>query len=54
MFAKKNHPTPMKIKHVTLSLALVATSIASATVTTPRRTLLMLDDRIGIFLAQIE
>src|SRR6267154_5262138 len=32
MFAleNKNHPTPMKIKHVTLSLALVATSIASA------------------------
>jgi phosphate transport system substrate-binding protein len=32
MFAleNKNHPTPMKIKHVALSLALVATGIASA------------------------
>jgi phosphate transport system substrate-binding protein len=29
MFAKKNHPTPMKIKHVALSLALVATGIAT-------------------------
>jgi hypothetical protein len=26
----KNHPTPMKIKHVALSLALMATGIASA------------------------
>jgi len=32
MFAleNKNHPTPMKIKHSALSLALVATGIASA------------------------
>src|SRR6476619_6723467 len=32
MFApeNKNHPTPMKIKHLALSLALVATGIASA------------------------
>src|SRR6478609_9194323 len=32
MFAleNKNHPTPMKIKHIALSLALMATDIASA------------------------